>query len=57
MRKTSMPKERRRREPWWRSLEPFDVMVMVCAILVLPNIIVFCLLAIGIYALHFFGLL
>jgi hypothetical protein len=46
-----MPKVRRR-DWWWRSLEPFDRLVMVCAILAIPTVIGYCLLGALICALY-----
>lgn len=54
MNTSSMPKERRRLAVrWWRSLEPFDQLVMVCAALAVPAVIAYCLLGAVIYALYF----
>lgn len=47
-----MPKARRR-DGWWRSLEPFDLLVMVCAILAVPIVIGYLLIGVVIYALYF----
>jgi hypothetical protein len=50
---SSMPKGHRRLAVrWWRSLEPFDQLVMVCAILAVPAVLAYCLLGAAIYVLY-----
>lgn len=52
-----MLRARRRRSKWRRSLEPFDVMVILCALLLPVNFIVFCLFGVLAFAVHLVGVL
>lgn len=47
MSKSSTPKAHSER--WWRSLEPFDLMVMLCATLAVPCLIAYLLLSAVLY--------